>query len=304
MLRLPYNLRRAEGLPCKIPHWGGLRYKLESICENLYIKYSALPPSGINTSNRTFPKVTLSLTTYPARIDAAFYAIKSLMLQSFKPDRIILWLAHSQFDDTPEKLLPLIDRGLEVKFCDDLRSHKKYFFALQQQIENEVIITYDDDIIYERDSVAKLVNMHKKHPHCIICNRAQKINFNKSQIKPYSTWTFYNDIKSGIPIIGMVPSTGNGCLYPYKAMPHSTFNEEVIREYALTADDLWIAFNSISIKTPIVKTLDAIPTLVNVGNSQSESLTQINDIGGENQRTIDRLLKLFPNLLELLNDAN
>lgn len=304
MLRLPYKLRRTEGLPCKIPHWGGFRYTLECVCENFYIKHSRLPVKGINTSRRSFPKVTLSLTSFPARINAAYYAIKSLMLQSFKPDRIILWLAHSQFEGIPERLIPLVHRGLEIRFCDDLRSHKKYFFALQQQSEDEVIVTYDDDIIYERDSVAKLVNMHIKHPSCIICNRAQKINFTTNEIKPYSTWTFYNDIKAGIPVLGMVPSTGNGCLYPYGSMPQSTFNEQMLREFAFTADDLWIAFNSINNKTPIVKTLDIIPTLINVGKSQTESLTQINDIGGENQRTIDRLLRLYPNTLKLLNNAN
>lgn len=304
MLRLPYKLRRTEGRPCRIPYWGGFRYKIECLCENLYIKLSSLPKTGINLYPHGVPKVIVSMTTYPARIDAAYYAIKSLMLQTHKADRIILWLARSQFDKIPEKLESLMDKGLEIRFCEDLKSHKKYFFALRQQLKNEVIITYDDDIIYERDSIAKLVNMHIKHPGCIICNRAQKINFNESEIKPYKTWAFFNKVKAGIPVLGMVPSTGNGCLYPYGVMPQSAFDIKTISENALTADDLWIAFNSINNKIPIVKTLDTIPTLVTVGKSQRASLTQINDIGGENQRTINRLLELFPKTLQLLHDAN
>lgn len=153
MIRLPYSLRRAEGRPCKVPHWGGLRYWFECHCENYYINRSGLPESGINTDRSRKTRIIASLTSFPQRIPSVFLTIKSLMLQSVKADRIVLWLAQSQFNGIPDILRSLIERGLTVRFCDDLRSHKKYFYALQEQHSDEVVITYDDDIIYEHDSI-------------------------------------------------------------------------------------------------------------------------------------------------------
>lgn len=114
----------------------------------------------------------------------------------------------------------------------------------------------------------------------------------------------FSDVAKGVPTLGMVPSTGAGCLYPYGIMPTSTFSRAAIEKEVLTTDDLWIAFNNIDNGNRIVKTLDHPATIVNVGKSQQLSLTSINDIGGENQRAIERLLRLFPDTLYKLNNEN
>lgn len=73
---------------------------------------------------------------------------------------------------------------------------------------------------------------------------------------------------------------------------------------AFTTDDLWIGFVNINHGNRVVKTLNAPATLINVGKSQTESLTSINDLGGENMRAIERLLKVFPQTLQKLRDEN
>lgn len=301
MIRLPYRLRRAEGRPCKIPYWGGIRYLFECLWENYYIKNTQWPETGINTvSHRDF-KIIVSLTTFPSRIESVIFAIKSLMLQTVKPDKIILWLANSQFDHIPHILEPLIVKGLSVRFCDDLRSHKKYYYALQEQMPGEVVITYDDDIIYERDSIEKLIKYHQLFPKAIICNRTQKILYTTTGFEPFEKWPIYNEIKAGCPTIGMIPSTGAGCLYPYGIMPPKTFDLDLIMRDVLTTDDLWIGFNAINNRIPIVKTLKYFGTLINVRNSQKISLTSVNDLGGENKKAVNRLLELFPDTINILN---
>ena len=87
---------------------------------------------GINLEPRDEMYV-LSLTSFPGRIDDVWIAVECLLRQTFKPDKIILWLAIGQFPDkvTPDSLKKLESRGLEVKFCeDDLRAHKKYSYIL------------------------------------------------------------------------------------------------------------------------------------------------------------------------------
>ena len=176
MIRFPYSWRRTEGVNNGIPKVRVLHYKLDCLLENIYIRVERIPKCGINKEHRE-EKVIVSLTSFPARIDRAYYAIKSLMLQSYKADKIILWLAESQFPSRqiPKRLQMLTEHGLTIRWCDDLRSHKKYFYALQGQKNNELVITYDDDIIYENDSIEKLIKVHEQYPDCIVCIRAHEI---------------------------------------------------------------------------------------------------------------------------------
>jgi hypothetical protein len=268
--------------------------------ENLYIRLARLPDSGVNLTERE-ERVIVSLTSFPARIHKVYYAIKSLMLQTYKADDIILWLSESQFPERklPENFKYLTDRGLTIRWCDDLRSHKKYFYILQEQKSDEVVITYDDDIIYEADSIEKLMISHKKHPDCIICNRGHEIAFdNDGSLTEYKNWSIHSSVGVNEPDVCVLPSTGNGCLYPYGAMPPITFDWEKAKTNAYSADDIWMRFCSLSNGVKVVKTLETIAILVNVWGSQKERLTQLNDINGENQRVLERLLVLFPDILK------
>ncbi len=305
MIRWPYEWRKKEGCPFKIPHLAGAIYAWDCFIENLYIKHAKFPKNGVWRGEPREETLTVSLTTFPARIDACYYAIKSLMLQEYPADRIVLWLAQEQFPDKklPEKYGDLIDRGLEIRYCEDLRSHKKYYYALQEQKENELVVTFDDDIIYERDALAKLVRDHCRYPACVICNRGHHITSQNGKIADYRQWRICSPEGVGVPSQRIMPSTGAGCLYPYGVMPSTTFDIELIKQYAFTADDIWMCFNRLSVGVPVVKTREKIAILCNVYSSQAEALTTLNDIGHENERTIERLQQLFPDALESALDG-
>ena len=81
-------------------------------------------------------------------------------------------------------------------------------------------------------------------------------------------------------------------------MPPITFDWEKAKSNAYSADDIWMRFCSLSNGVKVVKTRETIAILCNVWGSQKERLTQLNDINGENQRVLERLLALFPGILE------
>ncbi len=303
-MRWPYKWRKKEGCPFKIPHLAGFIYKWDCFMENLYIKTCRLPKSGVFEGSGRREKVIVSLTSFPPRIEVCYYAIKSLMIQSYKADRIVLWLAEDQFPNRklPNKYKKLIKRGLEIRYCKDLRSHKKYYFALQEQKQNELIITFDDDIIFERDAIKKLVVTHNKFPNCLICNRGHHITCSNQKLNPYDKWKICSTEGVLKPSMKILPSTGAGCLYPHGIMPQSTFDWELIKSNALTADDIWMCFNRVLAGTPAVKTREKIAILCNVRKSQKQALTQLNDVGQENQRTVERLLKIFPEVFKYWED--
>lgn len=95
--------------------------------------------NGINTKNRN-QKIIISLTSYPTRFNTIIPTLKSLLNQTMKPDKIIVWLSCIRQELT-KNMLELEEYGIEYR-CNviDLKSHKKYFFAFQE-FASELVIT-------------------------------------------------------------------------------------------------------------------------------------------------------------------
>ena len=282
-----------EGL--RIPFFSGRIYNFISRFERQYIKKLSVNGLSLNDTPRE-EKIVVSLTSFPARIDCVGYSIKSLFNQTVKPDRIVLWLATEQFENQklPELLETLKSKGLEIRFCEDLKSHKKYHYALKEQKPDELIITYDDDLIYPENSIEKLVKSHKKYPKCVIANRAQAAVIENGEFLPYSKWKVRSSIGVKQPSSVLFPSTGGGALYPYNAVNKEAFNVEKMKDIAFSADDLWMRFMSALNDTKIVKTVKNHKTFTVIDGSQTESLQVENCIGGANDKALNLLKKNYP----------
>lgn len=306
MFRLPVKLRRKwtskrRSKPLRI--LGFLHYKFDLWCENLFIHHAKIGNNGLNIDKRN-QSLVVSLTSFPARIHQTYFAIKSLMIQSYKADRIVLWLSELQFPDKklPKEFNELISYGLEVRFTeDDLRSHKKYFYMLQEQRPDELVVTVDDDIIYEKDMLKRLIETNLRFPNCIVCDYAPEYFLDeKGIIVPYCQWKV--DSEKGVedPSDWLMPYTGAGCLYPYKVMPDSTFDKEAIIKNAFSADDLWMRFNSLSKGVKVVKTRQSGPILCVVKGSQTINLGTYNSLENGNDNAVANLSKFFPNAINHL----
>ena len=288
-----------EGI--RIPYFGGKIYELISKIERSKIKKLDISSLNLNTEKRE-EKIIVSMTSFPSRIDVVGYAIKSLFNQTIKPDSIVLWLAEEQFAEfrIPEMLNDLCKQGLEIKFCDDLKAHKKYYYALKEQKKDELIVTYDDDLIYPEDSIERLYKTHLSYPGCIICNRAQESFSNKGKLTSYFSWKVNS--KEGVlePSTKLFPSTGGGTMYPFESVSKEAFNINIMKEVALTADDLWMRFMSALVGTKIIKTRKNHRTFTTIDGSQKESLQIVNCLEGENDRVLERLSTRYPNAVKAI----
>ena len=56
--------------------------------------------------------------------------------------------------------------GLEIRFCENLRSYKKIIPALQEY-PDAILVTADDDWLYTQDWLAGLWHPYERHPHDI-----------------------------------------------------------------------------------------------------------------------------------------
>lgn len=274
-----------------------IKYLIIARLENFVVQKKNVKDLFLNHVDRR-EKIIVSLTTFPERINECYYSLKTLFAQTIKPDRIVLWLAESQFPDhvLPKCFDDLIAKGLEVRYCDDLRSHKKYFYMLQEQKPNELVITFDDDIIYHPETIERALKKHIEYPNAIVCNEAKIIKFNKEGYPiSYSKWDKPKDGKH-TPNMAYSAMTGSGCMYPYGIIPKAIFDVNLIKSLAFTADDLWITFMAKLYDVQIVPTDKIAKVYTTVNYSQKEHLGQVNCIGTGNDDTIFNIFNHFPEL--------
>ena len=299
MIKTYDKLKIPEGI--RIPFFGGKWYTYLSKLEMNYIRKFEINEPGVYSPKRD-QEIIISLTSFPARIEAAYYAVKSLMLQSLKPDRIILWLAEKQFEniELPQKLIDLKRFGLEIEYCDDIKSHKKYYYAMRN-FKSSIIVTYDDDIIFPEDSLEKLYKKHLQFKDCVVCNRGLEITLDKNnRVAPYGAWKVLSKEGTKYPSIKIMPSTGGGTLYPVDALDATVFDLDSIFECALTADDLWMKTMSLLKGTKVIKTTKYHRTFTVVEGSQTEHLGKQNVTEGQNDIDVKKLIAKYPEAFEKL----
>lgn len=196
---------------------------------------------GVTTEKRT-PQIIVSLTSYPKRIPTLHKVINTLLRQTLKPDRIILWLAYDQFPnkekDLTEDLLKLKDLGLEIRWCKNLMSFKKLMPALREFTE-DIIVTADDDLYYEQDWLETLYNAYKEDPSNIYVQRICRMYFkNNGEVSKHSAKERLFDLFSEPSYLNS-PFGGSGCLYPPHCLSDEVFNIDCARELTTSHDDLW-----------------------------------------------------------------
>ncbi len=290
-----------EGL--RIPLLGGLWYKWLSKADTFLLENEKID-KPLNTDSRD-EIVIASLTSFPARISYVHWAIKSLMNQTYKPDRIVLWLANEQFPnhELPEELLALEKYGLEILWCSDIYGHKKYYHLVKNQKQNEIVITFDDDIIYSPRCIERLMKTHKAHPHCLVCERAQSFIQNQPEsftLNP-GRWKTISDVGITTPSYSLNPSPGGGCLIPYGAFFEDAVDEKKIRELAYKNDDLWYMFMCAQNGTKIIKTRKYHRIFTTVEGSQVVQMATENVSGDKNIDCVKRLIEVYPKAWERIS---
>jgi hypothetical protein len=245
--------------------------------------------NALNEEIRT-EKYVVSLTSFPERINDVWITIETLMRQSFKPDVLVLWLAESQFPERklPIELTEMVNRGLTIKFCDDIRSYKKYFYAFSEY-PSANIITVDDDGYYPFNTIESLVLLHNVFPYSICANRAHLITFINKEIAPYKKWK-HNFKSAKLPTHLLMPTGFGGVLYPPGSLHPDAFNKELFQKLATHADDLWLKIAAILNGTKVATTQSFNKDFVTVNKTQIIKLVNLNVIGGEND---DQLLNIL-----------
>lgn len=213
--------------------------------------------AGITEEKYGNNELIVSLTSYGQRIHSVYLTIESIMQQTMKPNKIILWLSRDEFtpETIPASLKTQQGRGLELRFTEDIKSYKKLIPALIE-FPDGIIVTVDDDCIYPINLIDILYQQHRQHPNDVICTHAHIIDFDgNGELKPYTEWkdpsTCINEASHRFLAVGC-----GGILYPPHCFHTDVLDKKNFMVLAPTADDLWfkimaLRHNTTTRKVPI-----------------------------------------------------
>lgn len=192
--------------------------------------------------------IYISLTSIYRRQHLLYQCLVGVLKQTLQPTFIYLYLSEypSFFDDgfnnqkiTNEKLKKLIDENerIEIIWGEDIGPHGKLLPLLKKKWEEDcLIITLDDDTIYDFNLIKNLVEDYKKY-NCVISYRGFKPGITDiTELK-------YGDNKGKEKKNMFNFPTGKGGILYHPTFFHKTgdliFNEDVFKNICKTADDVW-----------------------------------------------------------------
>jgi len=262
-------------------------------------KISSLLSGRKKLSDKRIDNLIISLTSFPQRIDEIKYTVYSLLDQTTLPEKIILWLAESQFpnkeQDLPNDLLAFRDFGLVINWCEDLKSYKKLIPALEQ-FRDYYIVTADDDLYYKRNWLEELWLEHMKYPEDLVCHYANKIRFKDKDILPYSQWEI--DLRKSAAGFDIFCCSGGGVVFHQKYLHKDITRKDLYSTLAPHADDIWFYFMAVlnNTKIRIVKNphkLKYTNPYREYGLNNEYRLSQVNVDDNHNDRQFNNVLSHY-----------
>lgn len=277
----------------KIPGWQYV-YKVNKVLLNKC--YPLLHKSDKHMGIDENGKIIISLTTFPARIQWVWITITSIMNQTLKPKKIILWLSEKEFDgesSLPEELLRLKERGLEICFCDDIKPHKKYYYTMKEY-PDDIVVTIDDDIFYPENHLEMLWKKHLEYPEAVCCWFAHKMQYNgQGKVAEYKEW------ESGIsgfttPSLQIMAVGCGGVLYPPRTLSEQVFCLEDIKKLCPATDDLWLKAMEVKKGTKVVRCVEKSQVFYGLLQTRKTGLFTENADKNGNDEAMKAIVESFP----------
>ncbi|MBA0191909.1 MULTISPECIES: FkbM family methyltransferase [Pectobacterium] len=262
---------------------------------NIYISEAENLNFLVEKSNKhSLPqKLIVSLTSYYKRFKTLHLTLDCLIKQSVKPDRLVLWIAESERSLVPNNVLAFRDHGVEIKYCEDIKSYKKIVPTLIED-PNAFIVTADDDLCYKPDWLEKLINAWDGNYKTVVAWRAHKIVLDKHKYPiPYREWVWGDKNISSEKSTLLFPTSGAGTLYPPHCFYRDIINKNIFGRLCVNTDDVWLYWMCRLSGSSFKVVGEQMDLLEWKDNSDNESLWHDNILKGKNDNNIKNMISYY-----------
>ena len=241
-------------------------YRLFEYNVNLRLNQHALAMRG-QLDGRALPgvpiaRLVVSLTTIRDRLPTATLAIQSILLQTMRPEQVVLYLS----DEIPREVIPpallaLEKYGLRIAPVRDIGPFTKLIPALADY-RDHTIITIDDDVYYPAHTVECLLRTAAAVPGAIVGNWVRRLAFDwRGRVRAakkgrlITTKLMERNIdQPRRPVIAghdLFAYGTSGVLYPPGCFDERVFDEASFKALCPTEDDVWFKAMAILKGTPV-----------------------------------------------------
>ena len=254
--------------------------KLKEFPISLYhaIRLSATTPERLLVASEPVP-VIVSMTTIPSRLGKLPLVLRSLLQQTVRPEKIVVWMHEPMKEQIPAAVKSLLNRPatsdlIQLCYTPLTCSHKKLIHTIEAYPDH-VVVTCDDDFMYHKDWLNTLYQDHLVYPNHVIAQQIRSISRDKNgALKTYKQWRYHpgsNQDPNTFLAIG-----GKGVLYPKQALHPDYKNAELFLHLAPKADDLWFKAMELRNNTPVRRCAKLVPEPIPIMGTQSFSLKKEN----------------------------
>ena len=203
------------------------------------LRHTLSPRLGVAPVPEGEPPLVVSLTSIPERSGFAHLAVASLLRQTLRPARVVLWVSEGY--PITRAMQRLERRGLEIRHTEGTGSYRKLLPALKR-FPDALVATFDDDFIYSKGILAALHRSWRADREAVHTIQALRIAKSaEGGIAPYEHWP--RDLEDGAVGTDLMPYGGYGTLYPPGVFGTGeraeVFNAAAFGELAPEADDIW-----------------------------------------------------------------
>jgi len=181
----------------------------------------------------------VSLTTYGSRAKLVYFTIESIAAGRLLPSRLILWVDDNElFQNLPNTVRRLQQRGLEVNLCRNYGPHKKYYPYVESTDRFDApLVIADDDIAYPRYWLSRLVEASQRYPECLNCWVAHRIQLGGNGLSRFASYPYS---RSTQPSFLHLAIGACGIIFPPELLSALKGAGTAFETRCPKQDDLWI----------------------------------------------------------------
>lgn len=257
----------------------------------------------------------VSIASYPKRDPLLPAVFQALSRQTVLPQKWILVLSEEDYPQgLPSHLKKLSSRGIEILWVKDNPYAVKKLIPTIQKYPKMDVVTFDDELIYGKTVIERLVDGRNKFPKSIIGHVGKELCKKKNQLGMFYRYKRHASLKTNPNQVYFLG--GSGTYYPSQSLDERVTNTEVIHRIVPgRGSDIWFWAAAVAKGTkqvclgskPDLSLYFAIP-----GGDNIKPLDQPGQKAMENrfQMAIDyfgireKLLRELPDASEINDSAN